>query len=65
MKPHPWFNPPYRRVLTVAFCLAWLAFETYWAAGSIWFYIMAAITGWAIWDFFLSGHYPIEEAKEE
>ena len=44
---HPWFRPLYRRVLTVAFCVAWLAYESWEQPGSPWFWIVFAFTAYA------------------
>jgi hypothetical protein len=55
-KPHPWFEPLYRRVLTTAFCVSWLIFELF-QGDSFWLILVAAATGFALWDFFLSGNY--------
>jgi hypothetical protein len=57
MAPHPWFEPLYRRVLTTLVCALWLAFEAWVAPGSIWFLLAIGATAYAVWDFFLSGHY--------
>ena len=40
MKPHPWLQPLYRRVLVTLFCVAWTAWEGYYDMGSIWFLLM-------------------------
>lgn len=65
MKPHPWLQPLYRRVLVTLFCIAWTAWEGYYDISSIWFLLMLGISGWAIWDFFLSGNYaPASEGGE-
>ena len=58
MKPHPWLQPLYRRVLVTLFCVAWAIWEGIYDAGSIWFLLMLGVTAWAVWDFFLSGNYP-------
>jgi hypothetical protein len=57
MKPHPWLQPLYRRVLVTLFCLAWTVWEGVYDASSIWFLLMLGISAWAVWDFFLSGNY--------
>jgi hypothetical protein len=57
MKPHPWLQPLYRRVLVTLFCVAWTIWEGIYDARSIWFLLMLGITAWAVWDFFLSGNY--------
>jgi hypothetical protein len=53
---HPWFQPLYRRILTTLFCVAWLGFEL-WQQERFWIILVAAATVYALWDFFLSGHY--------
>lgn len=55
---HPWFNPLYRRVLTLAVCLGWLIFE-FFAGEMVWLILAAGASGYAVWDFFLSGRYPM------
>jgi len=57
MAAHPWLEPLHRRVVTTLFCVAWLAFESWFAPGTLWFWLALAATAWAIWDFFLSGNY--------
>ena len=56
---HPWFNPLYRRVLTLAFCLAWLVFELF-QGEPLWLVLVAGACAYAVWDFFLSGNYPMD-----
>ncbi len=63
-EPHPWFAPLYRRVLTVAVCVVWLAFEL-WQQDTLWLLLAAAATAFGLWDLFLSGKYrrrPTDEA---
>ncbi len=48
---HPFFRPPYRRVLIVAACLAWAAFE--FSTGSPFWAILFAGIGCIVgWKFF-------------
>jgi hypothetical protein len=54
---HPWFVPIERRVGTFLVCVAWLGFEIWAAPGDFWFWLALAMTGYAVWDFFLSGKY--------
>ena len=61
MKPHPWFNPPWRRALTLGFCLLWLLFEIVNVGASLWTFVAAGACAWAICDFYLAGHYPMAE----
>jgi hypothetical protein len=37
-------------------CVAWLVFELY-QADPFWTMMAVLATGWAAWDFFLSGNY--------
>jgi len=57
MAAHPWLRPLYRRVLTALAAGLWLAFESWVAPGGLWFWLALGFTGYAIWDFFLSGNY--------
>lgn len=57
MAAHPWFRPLHRRVLTTAVCGLWLAFESVLAPASVWFWLALGTTVYALWDFFLAGHY--------
>ena len=59
---HPWFNPLYRRCLTLAFCVGWLIFEVF-QNEPLWLIMAIGITGLAVWDFFLSGRYPMPEDR--
>ena len=58
-EPHPWLIPLHRRVLVLAVAVAWAAFEGWYEPGGLWFWIAAAIVAYGIWDFFLSGSYPV------
>ena len=55
-EPHPWFVPLYRRILTMAFCVAWLLFELI-GEQSFWLVIAAAVNAYALWEFFLGPAY--------
>jgi len=57
MQPHPWLQPLHRRVLTTIACALFLAFETWYDPGGLFFWLMLFATAYAIWDFFLSGSY--------
>lgn len=57
MQPHPWLKPLGRRIGVTIACLAWLAFETWYEPGGLWFWLGLAATAYAVWDFFLSGSY--------
>jgi hypothetical protein len=54
---HPWFEPLWRRLATVAVCVLWLAFEASYDALSLWFWLALAILILAVWDLLLSGKY--------
>ncbi|NJO36406.1 MAG: hypothetical protein HC871_00825 [Rhizobiales bacterium] len=56
-EPHPWLQPPGRRIGVTVFCALWLGFELWSEPGSMWCWMAAAALGWALWDFFLSGNY--------
>ncbi len=59
IKYDPWFQPPLRRILITAVCAGWLIFEL--TLGDeelgLWAMIAGAVTGLAVWNFFLSGDY--------
>jgi hypothetical protein len=55
---HPWLRPLHRRLAITTALLVWLAFETWYEPLSLWFFMVAAITIYALWDFFLSGRSP-------
>ena len=57
MAAHPWFEPRPRRVGVTILCAFWLAFESVYAPGALWFWLALAALAWAVWDFFLSGNY--------
>lgn len=56
MAAHPWLEPLYRRVLTLAVCVAWLVYELF-QQEPFWLLMAGTFTGYAVWDFFLSGNY--------
>lgn len=56
VEPHPWFQPLYRRVIVAAVCVGWLTFELI-QNEPLWIMLSGAATGYAAWDFFLSGNY--------
>ena len=58
MDTHPWLVPLHRRIGALGVCLAWLAVESWFAPGDLWFWLALGMTGYAVWDFFLSGKYP-------
>ncbi len=54
---HPWFEPLWRRIATLAVCVIWVAFEAGRDTSSLWFWGALVLTGIAVYDFFLAGHY--------
>ncbi|HEX6143856.1 MAG TPA: hypothetical protein VFZ01_14150 [Geminicoccaceae bacterium] len=38
-------------------CALWLIFESVYEPFSLWFWLALAALAYALWDFFLSGHY--------
>lgn len=52
---HPWLRPLHRRVTVCAALLLWLGFEAWYEPLSVWFFVVAAITIYALWDFFIAG----------
>ncbi len=57
-KPHPWFYPLSRRVITTAICIGWLAFEIVINdEQGFWFWLALFASCYAVWSFFLSGQY--------
>ena len=57
--PHPWLMPLSRRIGALGLALAWLGFEAWVDPGGLWFWLAVGITVYGIWDFFLSGTYPM------
>lgn len=45
------------RVGLLLFCIAWTAFEAWHEPGSIWFWMFAGVTVYALVEFFISGKY--------
>ena len=56
-EPHPWLEPIGRRIGVTVLCALWLGFELWTDPSSIWSMLAVFASGWAIWDFFLSGNY--------
>lgn len=44
---HPWFAPLRRRVFTLAFCLAWVAFELWQGTRGLWLYLPLGFSAYA------------------
>lgn len=57
MQYHAWFEPLWRRLAAMAFCLAWLGLEAWHQPDSVWFWLALGMTGWGLWELFLSGQY--------
>ena len=57
--PHPSLMPLSRRIGVLGLALAWLGFEAWVDPGGLWFWLAVGITVYGIWDFFLSGTYPM------
>lgn len=55
--PHPWLVPLPRRIAVVAVAAAWFAIEAWAEPLGMWFWIAAAMAGYGVWDFFISGTY--------
>ncbi len=60
--PHPWLMPLHRRVFALGLAVAWVAVETWMEPGGLWFWLALGIVVYGIWDFFLSGNYPLGNA---
>lgn len=60
---HPWFLPFHRRALTLAVCAGWLVFELF-QGEPFWLTVAGAATGYATWEFFLSGRYAVDPDKD-
>ncbi|MBL8576798.1 MAG: DUF3329 domain-containing protein [Mesorhizobium sp.] len=58
---HPFFRPLWRRIAIIAVCAGWSVFE-FWNGSSMWGWIAAAFTAYAVWQF-LYLYKPIEEAQ--
>ena len=58
IKPDPWFQPLYRRIIITAVCAGWLVFEMIIDDPlGIWGLVAVAALAMAVWSFFLSGEY--------
>jgi len=58
---HPFFRPLWRRIAIIAVCAGWSIFE-FWNGSSMWGWIAAAFTAYAVWQF-LYLYKPVEEAR--
>ncbi len=57
--PHPWLLPLHRRVAVAGLAVAWFAVEAWAEPMGTWFWIAGGLAAYGIWDFFLSGTYPL------
>lgn len=57
MAAHPMLRPIGRRIAVTLVCVVWASVEAIYAPGEIWLILALGATGWAVWDFFLSGNY--------
>ncbi len=58
-EPHPWLVPLPRRIGVMAVAVAWCGFEGWYEPGGLWFWLAAGVVVYGVWDFFLSGAYPV------
>ncbi len=49
---HPWLRPLWRRLAVMAALIAWLGFEFWYEPFGTWFYIVLAVTIYAVWELF-------------
>lgn len=61
---HPFFIPLWRRILTVAVCLAWATFE-FWAGNTGWGMLFGGVGAIAAWGFFVDFDPETIRAKAE
>jgi len=52
-REHPFFRPLWRRILLVAFCACWAAWEIF-NGERFWAYLTLGITAYGAWVFLLS-----------
>ncbi|MBO6758817.1 MAG: hypothetical protein JJ902_20980 [Roseibium sp.] len=50
---HPFFDPLWRRVLLVAFCVFWAGVEFY-SSNALWGYVFLAIAAYAAWAYLIA-----------
>ncbi len=60
---HPFFIPLWRRVLIVAACLGWAAFEFIGTGSPLWGMLFGAIGVYAGWHFFFNFHSRSPDSK--
>ena len=66
IKPDPWFQPLYRRVIITTVCAGWLVFEMVIDDPlGIWGMLAIAVTVIAVWSFFLAGDYKKKVTAED
>jgi hypothetical protein len=59
-----WFEPMYRRVMVLAVCVGWAAFE-FWRGDQTWGWIMAAFSAYTIWTFFITFDSKLEKKGKD
>ncbi len=59
---HPWLRPLWRRLALLAGLLLWMAFEWWYEPSGTWFYIVLAVTIYAVWDLLVR---PARARKQE
>lgn len=57
MAAHPMLQPLGRRIIATLVCVAWVGLEAWFEPDGIWLLVALGATGFALWDFFLSGNY--------
>jgi hypothetical protein len=51
---HPFLRPLWRRILLVAFCVCWSAWEIFYNGEQLWIYIALGMTAYATWVFLIT-----------
>ncbi len=59
---HPFFRPLWRRIAIIAVCAGWSVFE-FWNGSSMWGWIAAAFTAYAVWQFLYLYKAPVEQPQ--
>jgi hypothetical protein len=57
MAAHPMLRPLGRRIAVTLVCVAWAGLEAWFEPDGVWLPVALGATGFALWDFFLSGNY--------
>ena len=61
-REHPFFRPLWRRILLVAFCALWAAWEIY-NGERFWAYLTLGITAYGAWVFLFTYNRPTGKPK--